>query len=550
MISVLCNENERDIVREFFELFKTPWEFFTAGRRYEVVISTSHKVPQVNARLVIIYSSRPTGFDVSEGILVSSAGSDHLTDHTGTRLPIYGKLARFSGQGQPLICSQANSEVIVMGFSKPDGRILRVGYDLFSEVAFLLSEGQPAENALVPTLESHISLLRDWIVDAGIPVVEIPPVPWGHRFIACLTHDVDFAGIRRHKLDHTLWGFVYRALAGSLIQFMEGKSSLARLSKNWIAVFSLPLVYLGLLEDFWDQFDRYAEIDKDFSSTFFLIPFKDRVGEKLQVQFPNQRATRYDINDVQKQVEMLTERGYEIGLHGIDAWHCPEKGKLELNRVREVTGKTDVGVRMHFLCHDQHSLAVLAQAGFFYDSTFGYNEVIGFKGGTTQVFRPFEVTRLLELPLHIQDTALFSPGRLGLTDAQAWDLCTTVINAAARHGGVVTVLWHMRSLAPERLWGEFYTHLQEELQNRGAWFGTAGQVVRWFRRRRSVVFEECSLDANMLHLRLKHDGCGSEACLFLRIYRPRKVGSAGAYAESDYFDVPWNGESSLEVSLD
>jgi len=131
---------------------------------------------------------------------------------------------------------------------------LRAGYDLFGEVAFLLTEGQPVENALIPTLELHISLLRDWIVSAGIPLVEIPPVPWGYRFIACLTHDVDFVGIRRHKLDHTFWGFVSRALFGSLVACIKGRSSLVRLTRNWLAVASLPLVYLGLLNDFWDQF--------------------------------------------------------------------------------------------------------------------------------------------------------------------------------------------------------------------------------------------------------------------------------------------------------
>ena len=550
MIGVLCNESERDIVREFFELFKTPWEFFTAGRRYEVVISTLQKAPQVNARLVIIYSSRPTGFDVSKGILVDLAVSDHLIDQNGTRLPVYGKLARFSGQGQPLICNQTNSEIMAMAFSKPDGRILRIGYDLFSEVAFLLSEGQPAENALIPTLELHISLLRYWIIDAGIPVVEIPPVPWGHRFIACLTHDVDFVGIRRHKFDHTFWGFVYRALIGSVVEFLRGRSSLGRLVKNWIAVFSLPLVYLGLLKDFWDQFERYAEIEKDFSSTFFLIPFGDRVGDKLQGQFVSQRATRYDINDVQKQVEMLVKQGYEIGLHGIDAWHSAEKGKQELRQIVKVTGQQEVGVRMHWLCLERRSPAVLEQAGFDYDSTFGYNGAVGYRAGTLQVFRPLSAVEMLELPLHIQDTALFSPQRMALAEKAAWDLCRTFIDVAICQGGVVTVLWHLRSLAPERLWGEFYIRLLEELRDRGAWFGTASQVVQWFRQRRSVMFEESSFDSNRVRLRLKHESRGPEARLFLRVHRPHKVGSVTSFTEQTFLDIPLTGQSSMDISLD
>lgn len=549
MIGVLCDESEKEIVREFFELFKTPWELCVPGQCYEVVISTLNETPEVNARLLIISSSMPTEFDGLKGIFVDAAVSDHLISHNGARLPIYGKLASFRGQGRPLIYNQTNSEVIVVGFSEPHGKILRVGYDLLHEVAFLLSEGQPVENALIPTLESHIALLRGWIIDAGIPVVEIPPVPWEHKFIACLTHDVDFVSIRRHKLDHPFWGFVYGALAGSLIGFINGRSSLARLTKNWRAVISLPLVYLGVVEDFWDQFERYAEIDKDFSSTFFLIPHRDRTGEMVPGKFPAQRATRYDIGDVRLQVDSLAKRGFEIGLHGIDAWHSTEKGKQELKRIVEATGQKEVGVRMHWLCFDRCSPTALEQAGFDYDSTFGYNEMIGYRGGTTQLFRPLGVTRLLELPLHIQDTTLFHPRRLGLTEAQAWELCTTIMDAAARYGGVVTVLWHMRSLAPERLWGEFYLRLLQELRDRGAWFGTASQVVQWFRQRRSVTFEEYSFIGNTVRLRLKHEGGGSGARLFLRVHRPRRAGSMKSYAEQTYSDIPWTGESSVEISL-
>jgi peptidoglycan/xylan/chitin deacetylase (PgdA/CDA1 family) len=550
MIGILCDESERDIVREFFELFKTPWEFCIPGRCYPVVISTLNQVPGVNAKLLIIFSSEPTEFDDLWGISVESAVSEHLIGRGGVRLPIYGKLSRLCGRGEPMLYGQIHSETVVVGLSEPNGKTMRVGYDLFREAAFLLSEGQPVENALVPTLEAHISLLRAWTIEAGIPVVEIPPIPWGHSFIACLTHDVDFVGIRRHKLDHTFWGFAFRALVGSLMGFARGRGSLTRLVKNWVAVSSLPFVYLGLVADFWDQFAGYAEIDRDFSSTFFLIPFKDRAGAIVSDRSSDRRVALYDIRDVHRQIAMLTERGYEIGLHGIDAWHCPKKGEHELKRIVEVTGQERVGVRMHWLCFERQSPTVLEQAGFDYDSTFGYNETVGYKVGTTQAFQPLGVTRLLELPLHIQDTALFLPRRMALTDAQAWDLCMTIVAAAARYGGIVTVLWHMRSLAPERLWGEFYVRLLQELRTRGAWFGTAGQVVQWFRQRRSVLFEESRFTEDTLRLRLGRKGGGFEPRLFLRVHRPQRAGSMGAYAQQTHLDVPWTGQPSVEISLD
>ena len=54
-----------------------------------------------------------------------------------------------------------------------------------------------------------------------------------------------------------------------------------------------------------------------------------------------------------------------------------------------------------------------------YDSTVGYNETIGYRAGTSQVFKHPDVDHLLELPLHIMDTALFYPSYMNLSDDQA-----------------------------------------------------------------------------------------------------------------------------------
>lgn len=44
MIGVQANEDELEVAREFFELFKTPWEPVTAGRKYQIVLSTGGEV--------------------------------------------------------------------------------------------------------------------------------------------------------------------------------------------------------------------------------------------------------------------------------------------------------------------------------------------------------------------------------------------------------------------------------------------------------------------------------------------------------------------------
>ena len=38
MIGVIADPAEHDVVREFFELFKTPWEFYRGDGQYDVLL--------------------------------------------------------------------------------------------------------------------------------------------------------------------------------------------------------------------------------------------------------------------------------------------------------------------------------------------------------------------------------------------------------------------------------------------------------------------------------------------------------------------------------
>lgn len=163
------------------------------------------------------------------------------------------------------------------------------------------------------------------ILETNIPVIEVPPIPAGYTFMACLTHDVDFVGIRNHKFDHTFFGFLYRAVWQTFLDVVRRKIPITKLVKNWNAVLALPFVYFGLAKDFMSQFDKYLEIEKGLPSTFFIMPFKNMPGEAIDGQAPKKRAGPYDIDDIKPQLELLIAEGCEIGLHGIDAWCNREK---------------------------------------------------------------------------------------------------------------------------------------------------------------------------------------------------------------------------------
>jgi len=553
MLGVISDPTEESAVREFFELFKIPWEFYRNERQYQVVLCTGDAKPEPSStRLLILYASEETEFDVR--LKIETRLHDHETNLSlsAGSLPLYGCHATFLHRGTKVLSSENPGKTVGFVDRLEDQLFARVGYDLFREVQCLLTRGQPPANAGTPTLELHIAFLRDLIVGCGIPLVEIPPVPGGYPFIVCLTHDVDHASIRRHKFDHTMFGFLYRATLGSLFNVVRGRLPWRKMFTNWAAAARLPFIYFGIAEDIWLQFDRYVEIEKGNPSTFFVLPFEGDPGRSSEGRAPWARASRYDASHIASKIPRLTSAGCEIGLHGIDAWLDSSKGREEAKRITRFSGKETAGVRMHWLYWSEDSPVILEDGGFPYDSTVGYNDAIGYRAGTSQVYKPLQASRILELPLHVMDTALFYSNRLDLSPREARKRVSSILDNAARLGGAVTINWHDRSIAPERLWDDFYVELLNDLETRGAWFVTAAQAVSWFRKRRSAVFEEVQFDSGALHVKVSTSGGDKLAGLRLRIHKPRSSKQFAECADNQptgYVDISLNERIDALVAL-
>jgi hypothetical protein len=551
VIGVISKADQKAVVEEFFELFKTPWEFYRPGRKYDVVLSTTDDESQVDAKVVISFGATPKRSDFLSGIITRQQSKDGSLKYHDVAIPIYTQLSILESTDEDIaLISVAEGVVGIRQQSARGSVLIRLGYDLFEEVRFLLCVGQPVEYAAVPTLDFHIEMLRNWILEAGIPLVEIPPTPSDHQFIVCLTHDIDFIGIRNHRFDQTMWGFLYRSTVGAVRNLVRGRLSFQQLLKTWRAAISLPFVYLGWLTDFWSPFEWYLELERGLAATYFLIPFKGRAGEQVPGRNASRRAAAYDVGDIPDWAAILKERGNEIGVHGIDAWHSVEKGQAELRRIEQVAGETVNGIRMHWLLHNEKSCSVLEKAGYRYDATAGYNETVGYKNGTTQVFRPLNVQNLLELPTHIQDGALFYPNRLDLSEADARQRCHALINSSNRLGGVLTLIWHDRSHGPERFWGDFYVQLVQSLKSLGIWFATASQAVSWFRERRAVRFEQAAT-GECVRINLVHAQRVNSPPFRLRVHQPMRDRNATELADKKtlpFVDTPWNGQGTIEYN--
>jgi hypothetical protein len=534
MIGVMARSHEREIAREFFELFKTPWEFYRRGQRYNVLLSTGEEHDPASAKLVLLYRGERLGFDAQSIVPVRPGVEGRMFSYQTRALPLYGPMATFPADQNSLVKDEARRESLTFVTESEAGVTVRVGYDLFEEVRLLLTVGQPPENAGTPALELHIDLLRELILRSGIPLVEIPPVPDRYGFITCLTHDLDHPGLRNHCFDHTMFGFLYRATVGSFRDCFQGRKPLKALAQNLGTVGKLPFVYLGIAEDPWAGFDRYLEIEAGLGATYFVLPKRGYPGRCLNGSAPARRAGGYSVDDIKQQLDKIIEAGCEVALHGIDAWLDSVSGGDERQELSRKLAATNGGVRMHWLYFDEKSPEVLDRGGFSYDSTVGYSETVGYRAGTMQAYKPLGAASLFELPLHVMDTALFYPDRLNLSNARAEKVVGRILDDVTRFGGAVTFNWHDRSIAPERLWDGFYLRLLRELKSRVAWFPTAAQAVSWFRKRRSATFSAVSWEEGLVKLSVSAIPDPGMPGLRVRVHRPR----AGNLLETTPMDSP------------
>lgn len=489
MIGIFTKPNQ--IILETFELFKIPWEYYQEGRQYQVIIADDYYSFRGGFKMLIIFNPNSCQFDKIHQLTLSKVKKSKKIRSFEKAILILNELSCITGPGATVL-ETIDNEVVAVQFNNENNVFIRVGYDLFGEVGRLLNDGQIPECALIPSVDIHLSLLRNWIINNGIGLLEIPPKPLGYDFITCLTHDIDFFFMRSHKIDHTILGLLYRTSIGALLDWVQGRSTSGQLLRRWKFLFEFPLILAGSREDPWVPSRDYPQIEKGLPATYFFIPFRNCSGYVIGGNQNYRRACKYEVDDLRDNVRNLVELNQEIGVHGLDAWKDIEKARQEKSKIVRLAQKSDLGIRMHWLFFDTETPKILEDAGYLYDSTLGYNDAVGYRNGTVQPFRFLGLHSLMELPLNAQDTAMLYRGRMGLKEAEALTLIDGLIENHRKFGGVLTLNWHDRSLAPERLWGDLYGKVLERLKKEKTMFCTAKQAVNWFKQRRSINFEGIS----------------------------------------------------------
>lgn len=189
-----------------------------------------------------------------------------------------------------------------------------------------------------------------------------------------ISHDVDHLYRKDHYKD-----LIYPKLfVRSTIQLFKRKCTL----KEWIyRVYSIFLEERHFINEVI-SFDK----ENGVPSTFFF-----GMAKGLGMSYGSKAA--------QKCVEMVSSKGFDVGVHGIS--YCDfNKMKYEYDEFLNIFKQKCFGIRMHYVRFNETTFKLLNECGYLYDTT-EFNKEDGYL-----IKNPYKVGDMWEFPLAIMDSYL------------------------------------------------------------------------------------------------------------------------------------------------
>lgn len=279
-----------------------------------------------------------------------------------------------------------------------------------------------------------------------------------YQFTACLSHDVD----RIEKYTYPLVNDIKKLKNCGLNHIRE--------------IFLHTLKNIDHKYDPFNTFEYLRKCEKKygFSSSFYFMTG----GE---TSYDN----NYRIDDVYDLIKKLEKDDCEIGYHYSFNAYKNLKLRMQEKTILDEKVKNHVyGGRNHYLrFRAPISWKISQQVNLLYDTTVGYNDMIGFRCGLCTPYKVFDIfdnseLDIWEIPLIIMDGALkFGQTTIG-KENDVKNQIKKYIDIVREYNGTFSVLWHNSSF-DQPIWNgskKIYEWMLNYLYNNGA-IGLTGRKL-------------------------------------------------------------------------
>lgn len=357
---------------------------------------------------------------------------------------------------------------------KKDKNIITIGVDLFYEIGLILS-GYLIKfgnnDFALPLIDYYEKILFDCILmgskELSIPLIQKDFWPSGETMAISLSHDVDRIN---SNIGHYIFYFVKYVIK---LNFKK-------------ALYQIYLLFLKIrgIEPYW-CFDKIINLENKYNvkSTFFLL---NETGKSKLFQLKSYILFkgRYKITakPVLEIIQYLKKNRWEIGLHG-SYYSFNNKILLqqEKNILQKIVKIPIKSIRQHYLNLNIPATWYIQKAcGFKYDSSLGFTDKIGFRGGTTFPFYFYDRNKrisLLLIPLLLMDN---------MVENDFNNKINNLFNIVKDVNGILTVNWHQRAFAYKENKKHYEMIIKKGIENK-VWFATINEIGEWWEIRDKLL---------------------------------------------------------------
>ncbi len=258
-----------------------------------------------------------------------------------------------------------------------------------------------------------------------------------------LSHDVDHITVWEHWNDPIIPKFLVR----SKLELVMGRIGPGELLRR----------YADLFRNRWERVHEVMDLHQRLGiRSCFFFGMANGVG------------LAYPLRHAERLIPQVLARGFEAGVHGI-AFSDEAAIHEERARFQRISGRSDFGIRMHYLRQDGTTFRKLAAAGYRFDAT------------SQGVADPHRLHGMWEFPLLLMDGwAMDGQARYQSRDLEGAKAFTLGKLQEAEQVGLryASILFHDRYYSPSfATWKAWYEWLLHLLLQRGHRFVTHAEAL-------------------------------------------------------------------------